>query len=56
MGKGSARRPPQITRHEETLRWEFAFGLISKEEYDQRFKDLEAKNLIQRSGRVLKHG
>jgi uncharacterized membrane protein len=52
-GKGDQRRPPQITRHEESLRWAFALGEITKEQYEQRYRELEAKGLIQRSGRVL---
>jgi len=52
-GKGDTRRLPQITRHEESLRWAFAMGEITKEQYEQRYRELEAKGLIQRSGRVI---
>ncbi len=52
-GKTGDRRLPQITRHEETLRWAFALGEITKEQYEQRYRELEAKGLIQRSGKVL---
>jgi len=56
MGKGSARRPPQISREEEELRWELARGLITKEMFEQRYAELVHAHKIIRSGRVIRGG
>lgn len=56
MGKGSGRRPPQISREEEELRWELARGLITKEMFDTRYNELMAAGRITRSGKVARHG
>jgi len=42
-GKGSKRRPCCVSRKEEGLRWDLAFGKISKKEYDEAVKKLEKK-------------
>jgi hypothetical protein len=52
-GKGSARRPCRTHPDETTLRYDFAFGLISKEAYEQRYRDLQAAGKITRDGRVI---
>ena len=51
MSKGSTRRPCQISREEEDLRWALALGRITKEEYDAEYARLEAEGKIMRGGR-----
>ena len=46
MSKGSQRRPRQISREEEDLRWAFAYGKIDREDFERemlRLKDKEKK-------------
>lgn len=52
-GKGDKPRPRQITREEEELRWKYAFGGMTFDEYEAKYKKLKAKGLIKRSGRVM---
>lgn len=52
--KGSWRRPRQITREEDNLRDDYAFGRISFASYKKRYAKLLKAGLIQRNGRVLK--
>ena len=54
MGKGSRPRPKSITRQEEELRSDYAFGNISLAVFNRRFAKLKKAGLIQRNGRVLK--
>lgn len=42
-GKGSKRRPCQISKHEEDLRWKLAFGYISFEEFERRMHEIKQK-------------
>lgn len=51
MGKGSARRPCQVSREEEDLRWELAMGLITREQFDQKLRELEHAGKVTRGGR-----
>lgn len=53
-GKGDARRPCRTHPDEATLRFDFAFGLISKEQYEQRYSELLAAGKITRDGRALR--
>lgn len=50
-GKTSKRRPRQITREEEELRWVYADHKIGFKEFERRYKKLKAQGLIKRSGR-----
>lgn len=50
-GKTSKRRPRQITREEERLRYTYADGKIDFKEFERRYKKLKAQGLIRRSGR-----
>lgn len=54
MSKGSARRPTQISRQEEDLRYALAFGKITFKVFEQKMKALHREGLIHRSGRCLK--
>lgn len=54
MGKGDRPRPKSITREEEELRKDYAFGWISLATFNRRFAKLKRAGLIQRSGVVLK--
>ncbi|HUW48068.1 MAG TPA: hypothetical protein VMW36_04910 [Patescibacteria group bacterium] len=56
MGKGSTRRPTQIGKEEELLRWKLAFGKISFAEFEERYNQLLREGKIVRSGRKVKHG
>jgi len=40
-GKGSGRRPPQISPELEALRYDLAYGKISPAEYNKQYKQLE---------------
>lgn len=53
-GKTSKRRPRQITREEEQLRWDFADGKLSFDEFEHRYEKLKDQGLIKRSGRRIK--
>jgi hypothetical protein len=52
-GKGDARRPLKTHPDELDLRWVFALGLISAQEYEQRYNELKAAGKITRDGRKL---
>lgn len=54
MGKGSGRRPKQITSAESDLRWELKEGKISRVVFNRRFAKLKRAGLLRRSGVVLK--
>lgn len=41
MSKGSRRRPRQISREEEELRWDYITGKISIERFNCRYRILE---------------
>jgi len=40
MSKGSRRRPRLVSREVEELRWQLAYGKISRATYDRKIKDL----------------
>jgi len=44
-GKGSSRRPYQITKEEEDLRWKLAFGKITVQEFNEGMEKLEEKRM-----------
>ena len=41
MSKGSIRRPTLIKPEEEELRWAFAFGEITEDEFNQKMEALK---------------
>lgn len=48
MGKGSKRRPMQVSQEEFDLRWDYAHdkelrAKISKEEFDERINDIRKR-------------
>lgn len=43
MGKGSVRRPPQISRKHEELQWALAYGRITFIEYERKLKALRKR-------------
>jgi len=51
VGKGCKRRPCQITKEEEQLRYDYADGKLSFDEFERRYQKLKAQGLIKRSGR-----
>jgi hypothetical protein len=54
-GKGDKPRPCQTGREERDLRWAFALGMITKEQYRYKYEKLKQQHKIVRSGRVI-HG
>lgn len=46
MGKGDTRRPTQISRQEERIRWKLAYGKITFREFELRMKELKKQGLI----------
>ena len=48
------KRPKQISREEEDLRWEYATHQISLNTFGRRYAKLKRRGLIRRSGKVLK--
>jgi len=54
MGKGSARRPSQVTHEEEQLRWRLYKGEITETEFNAEYKRLQRIGKIKRSGRILR--
>ena len=54
MGKGSSRRPSQITSAEEDLRWQLIAGQITLATFNRRYTKLKRVGLLRRSGRVLR--
>jgi len=53
-GKGSARRPSQISREEEELRWKLAEGKITREQFVREYSRLLHEGKIIRGGRVIR--
>ena len=53
MSKGSERRPRQITRQEEQLRWQLATKRITFAQFERKYKQLYKQGLIRRSGRRI---
>jgi len=53
IGKGSNRRPRGITKEEESLRWAYAFGKMSFDEFERRYNKLLKQGKIRRNGRVI---
>jgi len=53
-GKGDQRRPSQIGREEEDLRWALASGHITFCQFEKRYNQLLKEGKIIRSGRTLK--
>ncbi len=53
MGKGSKLRPSQITREEETIRWQLLQGEISHAEFERKYRALKKRGLIRRSGKPI---
>jgi len=47
-GKGSNRRPSQISKEEERIRWKLAFGEITFDEFERQYKELKKRGLIYR--------
>jgi len=43
MSKGSQRRPRQISREREDLQYAYAYGDITKEEYEKQKQELDIK-------------
>jgi len=54
MGKGSRRRNRQVSKEEEELRYDLAYGKIHLVEYMLRLRKLKKKGKITRSGRIIK--
>ncbi len=50
-GKGDWTRPSQITREEETIRWQLARGKINFATFERKYKKLKKQGLITRSGK-----
>jgi len=48
MGKGSERRPTAISREEEDLKWKLAYGKITFDEFEKRYKQLARQGKIKR--------
>ena len=43
MNKGSNRRPCQVSREEENMRWKLAYGKITFKEYTKWWKQYKKK-------------
>lgn len=54
MGKGDQRRPCCTTREEQNLRDLYAHGDLTFIQYEHKYKALMKRELIKRSGRVIK--
>lgn len=50
MSKGSARRPRQISREEEDLRWNLAYGKITLAEFTGKIRGLRRDKKKQKHG------
>lgn len=48
-GKGSKRRPTFISREEEDLRWDLAYGRITRRTFDEKMAELKEKKDVQNS-------
>lgn len=44
MGKDGQQRPRLISREEESLRWDLAYGKITKKQFGEEMKKLKVKN------------
>ena len=51
-GKGDKRRPRSISREEEDLRYKYAYGDMTFEQFERRYRELVKEGKIVRSGRV----
>jgi len=47
MSKGSKRRPTFISRKEEDLRWNLAYGKITRRIFDEKMAELKEKKYVQ---------
>ena len=54
MGKGSKKRPSQITVEEERIRWQLAYGKITFATFRRKYLALKKRGLIRRSGKSMK--
>lgn len=54
MSKGSTRRPAQVSREEENLRWALATGKITFKHFERRYNELLKEGKIHRNRKVLK--
>ena len=52
MGKGSKRRPRSISRVEEDLRWAYATGEITHNQFVRRFAKMKQADML-RSGQII---
>jgi len=48
VSKGSNRRPSQISKEEELIRWKLAFGEMTFDEYEVQYKKLQKQGKIYR--------
>lgn len=48
MGKGSTRRPAQVSRELEELRWMLAMKYITFDKYKRGLQKLKRKSLVKR--------
>lgn len=48
MSKGSQRRPKQISEEEWSLRYDLAFGKITREEFDKKLNDLNISTNLEK--------
>jgi len=48
-------KPYQITQEEQNLRWKYANGGMTFEQFEVRYKQLMREGKIRRSGRVIKN-
>lgn len=53
MGKGDKKRPKQITREEDIIRWQLACGHITFKVFERKYKVLKKCGLIMRSGKPI---
>ena len=54
MSKGSKRRPRQVSREEEALRMDLAYGKIVRQAFDKKLAKLRESGKIIRSGKVMR--
>lgn len=54
MSKGSNRRPRQISREEEQLRYALAYGRITFEQFSLKYHTLRKQGKIIRGGKVVR--
>ncbi len=46
MGKGHQRRPRQISREHEAIRYQLAYGTITFEQFAVKYRKLKAENKL----------